>query len=250
MKIILQEEEDHYKRHNLRRIIKENIRSGLSNQVPVNPSTNRPVSIVISVPSQEETFKVIISDATLDPTSVPPPEPEQPPPEPTNNNNNNDDDSLNTYQIKVETQNEAEFILPDPVEEEEPETPQLNIKIENKFSLAEMEDQTDSCSPVKIDMINGILMSPSESSNSQVEENETMLVEPEKTFDEKNDEGYKLRKTTPRLAKIRSAENMKIMAQVLGPKSGVSSTCSGAKNKSKQDSSKTDDECSSSKGVN
>ncbi|XP_043256320.1 GON-4-like protein [Colletes gigas] len=43
-----------------------------------------------------------------------------------------------------------------------------------------------------------------------------------------------LRKTTPRLAKTRSAQNMKLMAQVLGPK-GLSSNCNTLKSKEKND---------------
>ncbi|CAK9806587.1 GON-4-like protein [Anthophora quadrimaculata] len=43
-----------------------------------------------------------------------------------------------------------------------------------------------------------------------------------------------LRKTTPRLAKTRSAQNMKLMAQVLGPK-GLSSNCNNLKSREKND---------------
>lgn len=46
-----------------------------------------------------------------------------------------------------------------------------------------------------------------------------------------------LRRTTPRLAKTKSAQNMKLMAQVLGPK-GVSSNCSALKSREKNDSHK------------
>nr|XP_031842040.1 GON-4-like protein [Nomia melanderi] len=46
-----------------------------------------------------------------------------------------------------------------------------------------------------------------------------------------------LRKTTPRLAKTRSAQNMKLMAQVLGPK-GLSSNCSTLKSREKNDMDK------------
>ncbi|XP_071861191.1 gon-4 like protein muscle wasted [Bombus fervidus] len=43
-----------------------------------------------------------------------------------------------------------------------------------------------------------------------------------------------LRKTTPRLAKTRSAQNMKLMVQVLGPK-GLSSNCNALKSREKND---------------
>ncbi|XP_076303648.1 gon-4 like protein muscle wasted [Lasioglossum baleicum] len=43
-----------------------------------------------------------------------------------------------------------------------------------------------------------------------------------------------LRRTTPRLAKTRSAQNMKLMAQVLGPK-GLSSSCNTLKSREKSD---------------
>ncbi|XP_053983805.1 GON-4-like protein [Hylaeus volcanicus] len=47
-----------------------------------------------------------------------------------------------------------------------------------------------------------------------------------------------LRKTTPRLAKTRSAQNMKLMAQVLGSK-GLSSNCNTLKSREKNDLDKT-----------
>lgn len=57
-----------------------------------------------------------------------------------------------------------------------------------------------------------------------------------------------LRKTTPRLAKTRSAQNMKLMAQVLGSKS--SSSCSNLKSKEKDNVDKTvSDNCTVSKVV-
>ncbi|XP_076244859.1 gon-4 like protein muscle wasted [Calliopsis andreniformis] len=46
-----------------------------------------------------------------------------------------------------------------------------------------------------------------------------------------------LRRTTPRLAKTRSAQNMKLMAQVLGPK-GLSSSCNTLKSREKNESEK------------
>lgn len=57
-----------------------------------------------------------------------------------------------------------------------------------------------------------------------------------------------LRRTTPRLAKTRSAQNMKLMAQVLGSKS--SSNCSTSKSKEKDNVDKTvSDDCTVSKVV-
>ncbi|XP_017765424.1 PREDICTED: GON-4-like protein [Eufriesea mexicana] len=47
-----------------------------------------------------------------------------------------------------------------------------------------------------------------------------------------------LRKTTPRLAKTRSAQNMKLMAQVLGPK-GLSNNCNTLKSREKNELDKT-----------
>lgn len=46
-----------------------------------------------------------------------------------------------------------------------------------------------------------------------------------------------LRRTRPRLAKTRSAQNMKLMAQILGSK-GVSSNCNALKSREKNDSNK------------
>lgn len=57
-----------------------------------------------------------------------------------------------------------------------------------------------------------------------------------------------IRKTTPRLAKTRSAQNMKLMAQALGSKN--SSNCSSLKSKEKDVMDKnTDEHCSASKVV-
>lgn len=54
-----------------------------------------------------------------------------------------------------------------------------------------------------------------------------------------------LRKTTPRLAKTRSAQNMKLMAQVLGPK-GLSSNCNALKSREKNDIDKNIEKISDS----
>lgn len=66
--------------------------------------------------------------------------------------------------------------------------------------------------------------------------------------DEEESRPTRLRMTTPRLAKIKSAQNMKLMAQTLSPKS---STPSSSVNESKDYSfDKTDDETASfTKGV-
>lgn len=59
--------------------------------------------------------------------------------------------------------------------------------------------------------------------------------------------GPQIRKTTPRLAKTRSAQNMKLMAQVLGSKS--SANCSTLKSKEKDTDKNTDEHCTVSKVV-
>lgn len=56
-----------------------------------------------------------------------------------------------------------------------------------------------------------------------------------------------IRKTTPRLAKTRSAQNMKLMAQVLGSKS--STNCNTLKSKEKDTMDKNDEHCTVSKVV-
>lgn len=57
-----------------------------------------------------------------------------------------------------------------------------------------------------------------------------------------------LRKTTPRLAKIRSAQNMKLMTQISGPKSV--SGCVSVKSRNKDESARTSKEPGgSAKGV-
>lgn len=52
-----------------------------------------------------------------------------------------------------------------------------------------------------------------------------------------------LRKTTPRLAKTRSAQNMKLMAQVLGPK-GLSNNCNTLKSREKNELDKNSEKIS------
>lgn len=56
-----------------------------------------------------------------------------------------------------------------------------------------------------------------------------------------------IRKTTPRLAKTKSAQNMKLMAQALGSKN--SSNCSTLKSKEKDIDKNIDEHCSASKVV-
>lgn len=56
-----------------------------------------------------------------------------------------------------------------------------------------------------------------------------------------------IRKTTPRLAKTKSAQNMKLMAQALGSKN--SSNCNTLKSKEKDTTDKNLDDCSASKVV-
>lgn len=76
----------------------------------------------------------------------------------------------------------------------------------------------------------------------------TVLTRSSKVSDNSPQISSGLRKTTPRLAKTRSAQNMKLMAQVLGSKS--SSSCSTLKSKEKDNVDKTaSDDCTVSKVV-
>ncbi|XP_032663668.1 uncharacterized protein LOC116840701 isoform X2 [Odontomachus brunneus] len=69
------------------------------------------------------------------------------------------------------------------------------------------------------------------------DKNNTILTRNSKVPDNSPRISPGLRKTTPRLAKTRSAQNMKLMAQVLGSKS--SSSCSNLKSKEKDNVDKT-----------
>ena len=66
--------------------------------------------------------------------------------------------------------------------------------------------------------------------------------------DEEESRPTRLRMTTPRLAKIKSAQNMKLLAQTLSPKASASSSTT-AENKEYSFDKTDDDESSFAKGV-
>ncbi|XP_024937554.1 GON-4-like protein [Cephus cinctus] len=121
------------------------------------------------------------------------------------------------------------------------EDPALNLNIDQHVTSTESASCTHSLQKLNLSRTAGKMMMPNElhsiknvdasSDNSSLCSSKKL----EETSDNSRSPG--LRKTTPRLAKIRSAQNMKLMAQVLGSKN-LSMNCGGIKAKGKGDSQK------------
>ncbi|XP_076177842.1 gon-4 like protein muscle wasted isoform X2 [Ptiloglossa arizonensis] len=102
-------------------------------------------------------------------------------------------------------------------------TPHCNTCLKIVTTQEEVKEKTNS-NELKVEVQNDILTNSFTSKQSKFSKKSPEMVQ----------ELPQLRKTTPRLAKTKSAQNMKLMAQVLGPK-GLSSNCNTLKSREKND---------------
>ncbi|XP_033340085.2 gon-4 like protein muscle wasted isoform X1 [Megalopta genalis] len=102
-------------------------------------------------------------------------------------------------------------------------TSQHNNSLKNTVNIEEKKKPLQN-NEVEEDSQNDILTISATSKHSKFSKKSSDVIQ----------ELPQLRRTTPRLAKTRSAQNMKLMAQVLGPK-GLSSSCNTLKSREKND---------------